>query len=84
MPSCTICNFEDTLPDGTCDANSDTTTVTTTTAATTTRTAATNPDHCCGSALSTVHSDDQSGRVVFNLLITACQNLTDGVTLGLR
>merc|ERR1712130_689046 len=41
VPICTICNFEDTLPDGTCGENSDTTTTPPTTTTSTTTTTAT-------------------------------------------
>ena len=57
-----------------------TTTTTTTTSTTTTK----DPNYCCGAAISTVQSDYQSGHAVWSLSITACQNMTDGVTLGLR
>ena len=59
---------------------STTTATTTTTSTTTTK----DPNYCCGAAISTIKSGDQSGHAVLSLLITACQNVTNGVTLGLR
>ena len=63
-----------------CLQTATTTTITTTTSTTITK----DPNYCCGAAISTVQSDDQSGHAVWSLSITACQNITDGVTLGLR
>ena len=43
------------------------------------------PNFCCGAAVSTVQSDDQqAGQAVWSLSLTACQNITNGVSLGLR
>ena len=56
-----------------------------TTTITTTTTTAKDPNFCCGEAVSTVQSDDQQAKqAVWSLSVTACQNITNGVTLGLR
>ena len=61
-----------------------TTTPTNTNTTTTSTTTTKDPNYCCGAAISTIKGGDQSGHAVLSLLITACQNVTNGVTLGLR